>query len=259
MVDSRLQTQGSGVWQDLYAFVYRNLRAQGLSHADAEDLAQDILEAAYVHLDTVEPSRRHAWLLKVTRNKVVDRARRNRRLHPLAEMPESADPSLGPDEIALQSIDRLMLLEAIGCLPEREQHLLRIRYLEERSVIETADALGMSPGAAKVALHRARERLRKVLEATGTTVVSDSPSPVKRGESMAGIAERAVRALSPYVGPQVADMCVRGTAVAIGKTFDTLDGEDGVALESRARRVLAPLLPPDTIERVVQEIRGGVL
>ena len=39
MVDSRLQTQGSGVWQDLYAFVYRNLRAQGLSHADAEDLA----------------------------------------------------------------------------------------------------------------------------------------------------------------------------------------------------------------------------
>ncbi len=74
---------------------------------------------------------------------------------------------------------------------------------------------------------------------------------------MAGIAERAVRALSPYIGPVIADMCVRGTAVSIGKTFETLTAEDSRALEDRARRVLAPLLPAATIDRVVEDIRGG--
>lgn len=76
---------------------------------------------------------------------------------------------------------------------------------------------------------------------------------------MAGIAERAVSALTPYVGRVAADTTVRGTAVSIGKTFDTLDDEDAAALEHRVRMVLAPLLPPDTIARLIAEIRGGAL
>lgn len=76
---------------------------------------------------------------------------------------------------------------------------------------------------------------------------------------MSGISERAVRVLVPYVGSTVADTCVRGTALTIGKTFDTLGNEDVGALEERARRLLAPLLPQGTIDRVVADIRGGAL
>ena len=76
---------------------------------------------------------------------------------------------------------------------------------------------------------------------------------------MLGIAERAVQALAPYIGRMAADTCVRGTAVSIGKTFDTLTTDDADALAQRIRAVLAPLLPPDTIERLINQIRGGVL
>lgn len=76
---------------------------------------------------------------------------------------------------------------------------------------------------------------------------------------MAGIADRTVSVLTPYVGRVAADTCVRGTAVSIGKTFDTLAGTDIDALAHRVRLVLAPLLSPDTIERLLAEIRGGVL
>lgn len=76
---------------------------------------------------------------------------------------------------------------------------------------------------------------------------------------MTGIAGRAVIALTPYVGRTAADTCVRATAVSIGKTFDDLSIDDIDALAGRIRRVLAPLLPPDTIERLIEEIRGGVL
>lgn len=236
------------MWRDLYGFVYDNLRTQGISHADAEDLAQDVILSAYVHLEDVEPERQYAWLRTVTRNKLIDRARRAGRVRSVAEVPESADPALGPDEVAIRSANRQMLLDAIACLPERDRRLVEVRYLEERTILETAQELELSASATKVALHRARERLRVILQAAETG-----------GMAMSDIAERAVRALSPYVGPTVADMCIRGTAVSIGKTFDTLTAEDSAALEARARRVLAPLLPPDTIERVVVDIRGGAL
>lgn len=74
---------------------------------------------------------------------------------------------------------------------------------------------------------------------------------------MSEISERAVRALLPYVGSTVADTCVRATALSIGKTFDTLGKEDTPALEDRARRLLAPLMPGSSIDRVIAEIRGG--
>ncbi len=158
MDDGQLLTQGSVVWRDLYGFVYGNLRTQGVSHADAEDLAQDVIISAYVHLEDVEPERQHAWLITVTRNKLVDRARRSGRVHSVAEVPESADPALGPDEVAIKSAGRQMLLDAIACLSERDRHLVEVRYLKERTILETARELGMSESATKVALHRARER-----------------------------------------------------------------------------------------------------
>lgn len=74
---------------------------------------------------------------------------------------------------------------------------------------------------------------------------------------MTVISERAVRALAGYVGPTVADTCVRATAMSIGKSFDTLDEGDFRAIETRARNLLAPILPKDTIDRVVAEIKGG--
>jgi hypothetical protein len=76
---------------------------------------------------------------------------------------------------------------------------------------------------------------------------------------VAEISRRAVRALVPYVGSTVADTCVRGTALTVGKTFDTLTHEDIPALEDRARRLLAPLLPQETLSRVLADIRGGAL
>lgn len=256
MGDGSLVARGSGVWRDLHGFVYRHLRKQGLSHFDAEDLTQDVLETAYLHFDSVDPERRHAWLITVARNKIADRARRSGHVLTVAEMPEAADPALGPDEIALQSIDRGILLRAIACLSERDRRLLEIRYLEERTVAETAQALDMTVGAAKVGLHRARERLRITLETTGMASVVYGPSVARRGVSVAGIAERAVSALTPYVGTVVAELCVRGVAVTLDKSFDALTIEDSPALERRARQVLGTLLPPSAIDRVIGEIRG---
>lgn len=75
---------------------------------------------------------------------------------------------------------------------------------------------------------------------------------------MADVPDVIVSALSPYVGGMVADTCVRATALSLGKTRDTLTATDLPALEHNIRRLLDPVAPSETIERVLAEIRGGV-
>lgn len=156
------------MWRDLYDYVYGYLRRQNIPHADAEDLAQDVLVSAFMHMDAVAEGKLHAWLRTVARNKLIDRFRRGAiRPVPIAEIPDAADPSPAPDEIAIASADRQVVLDAMSQLPERDQTIVRLRYLEERSVEETARATRMSPNAAKVALWRARARLRALLGENG--------------------------------------------------------------------------------------------
>ncbi len=74
---------------------------------------------------------------------------------------------------------------------------------------------------------------------------------------MADVPDIIVRALSPYVGPMAADTCVRATALSLGKTRDTLTAADLPALETNIRRLLGPVAPSETIDRVLAEIEGG--
>ncbi|MCK8115117.1 hypothetical protein [Anaerosoma tenue] len=74
---------------------------------------------------------------------------------------------------------------------------------------------------------------------------------------MATLRERVIAALSPYVGPMVADTCVRGTALSIGKTADELTNEDLPALESSMRRLLGPVAPATVIDDLLQQLERG--
>lgn len=61
-------------------------------------------------------------------------------------------------------------------------------------------------------------------------------------------------ALEPWVGPVVADTCVRASALSLGKTADELEAADIPALIGRVRQLLAPVAPGAAIEEVVAEI-----
>lgn len=64
---------------------------------------------------------------------------------------------------------------------------------------------------------------------------------------------QAVRAvLEPYVGPMVADTCIRATALSLGKTSDDLTAADQAALSASMRKLLAPVAAPATIDRMIQ-------
>lgn len=69
------------------------------------------------------------------------------------------------------------------------------------------------------------------------------------------IADAVRSALEPYVGPMVADTCVRATALKLGKTADELGTADLTELESNIRKLLGPVAPQAAIEEALDTLK----
>lgn len=125
----------------------------------AEDAVQDALAVAYEKLRALrDPARFKPWFYTIVHRTCV-RQRRHRNHHmvhfdPLPEL------SAGP-EFAASDSD---ILEAINSLPLQYRELLAGRYLAELSYEQLAEVYGMSVGALRVRVCRAKRRLRKALE-----------------------------------------------------------------------------------------------
>lgn len=74
-----------------------------------------------------------------------------------------ATSSTSPTQRALQRELRERIRQALGRLSERDREVLVLRNLEQLSVADTAEVLGISAGAVKVRHLRALERLRALL------------------------------------------------------------------------------------------------
>jgi RNA polymerase sigma-70 factor (sigma-E family) len=76
---------------------------------------------------------------------------------PSESLPEA--PAHGPDPTA-QIDDRDQLWQALGRLPRRQQAVVVLRYFEDLTEAQTADALGVSTGTVKSQTSKALARLR---------------------------------------------------------------------------------------------------
>src|SRR5690606_41567160 len=80
---------------------------------------------------------------------------------PTGPVPEPADESHGPEESAVRIVEAAQARELLSTLPDQQRRLLSLRVIAGLSADETGHALGMSPGAVRVAQHRALARLRR--------------------------------------------------------------------------------------------------
>lgn len=125
---------------------------------DVEEAAQETFLTAWSKLGTyrAEAPFEH-WLTRVCLNTCY---RRLRQARPAEGLPE-ADP---PSRQEIDADARLEVERLLATLPARDRFLLLMLHGEEWSVAEIADKLGWSKTNVKVRAHRARVRLRKLLE-----------------------------------------------------------------------------------------------
>jgi RNA polymerase sigma-70 factor (ECF subfamily) len=145
------------------------------NEADAEDIAQEAFLKAFRNLSTFRAeSKFSTWLISITLNEARSRLRRQTivRMESLDEPLDAGgvvSPALLrdwreiPSEVVERQEIRQMLQEAVISLPTIYRQVFQLRDVEDLSVKETAEALGISVPSVKVRLHRARMMLQKQL------------------------------------------------------------------------------------------------
>ena len=146
------------------------------NETDAEDAAQDTVIKVYrnLHLFRGEAQFR-TWVLSIARNEGLGRLRRiaTRREESLEAASEDQTGDYTPAiltswrEVPSDALEQkelgTLLRQAIEGLPEIYRNIVILRDIEEMDIRETAAVLGISEGAVKVRLHRARGLLQREL------------------------------------------------------------------------------------------------
>ena len=141
---------------------------------DAEDAVQEIFLRAYCRLNTYDPERRLiTWLLTIGSNYCIDRLRRRRfnwlTLDDVVFWLPSTRP--GPERSAIEGERRAEVQQALQRLPENYRQVTVLRYWNDFSYQEIAQATGLTERAVKTRLHRARKMLSDVLSVDGEAML----------------------------------------------------------------------------------------
>jgi RNA polymerase sigma-70 factor, ECF subfamily len=156
--------------------VYLTLFAIVKNETEAEDGAQEAVISAYRHLASFRGDAKFStWLTTIAINQGRRRLRKAKGAaeESIEEQADSHEGDFTPApltdwrEIPLEALERKELREALRAavaeLPDIYRQVFVLRDLEEQNIDETAEALGINPGAVKVRLHRARMMLQKRL------------------------------------------------------------------------------------------------
>jgi RNA polymerase sigma-70 factor (ECF subfamily) len=149
--------------EPLYRFV--SVRVDG-DRDLAEDITQDTwMRAVRSWRQDGLPERPIAWLTTVARNLLLNHRRRPPH-QPLDAAPHenlALPPDDGlPGEAQARAVSMTLALER---LPAPQSKLLRAYHLEERRVAEIAEESGISARAVEGRLRRARQSLRRLMQA----------------------------------------------------------------------------------------------
>ena len=143
----------------LVNYLYRMVGDSG----QAEELAQDVFVRAFRALPRLADEANHrAWLYRIATNLAYDTLRRRRLVQWFAL--RDSDPDERAGGIADKLGEQQAVQRALMQLPETYRSALVLFSVQGYSVREISESLGISEGAVKTRLSRARERFRKAYE-----------------------------------------------------------------------------------------------
>lgn len=159
-----------------YPSLKRRLLSMVRNREDAEDLLQDTLVSAFRHLPSFQAKCSfQTWITTIAINKSVMLLRR-RRSHPESgfdlvaakkggvETWEVTDPLPNPEQLYAKRQAGRIVAQAVNKLPPRFRLLVESYQENEATLADVANAIGITPAAARSRLLRARQLLRRRLQ-----------------------------------------------------------------------------------------------
>jgi RNA polymerase sigma-70 factor, ECF subfamily len=146
----------------VFGYLYQRLNGNA---EDAEDLTAEVFTRVYEKIDSfqVQGAPLSAWLFRIAHNRLVDAVRRHR--HPQVGLDDA--PQLVGGRV-FEGIDAAVAMEEIkrglAMLTAEQRQVIQMRFLEGRSVAETAEAMQRGEEAVKKLQARGLASLRRGIE-----------------------------------------------------------------------------------------------
>jgi RNA polymerase sigma-70 factor (ECF subfamily) len=133
---------------------------------EAEDITQEVIVAAFRHLASYDGKRAalQTWLLTIARNRCINYLKRKDRPVSAEANHQSVEPACSDDS---EREEFWQLINAgLASLPLKQRTAFVLAEIEELSYAEIAAIEQATLGTVKSRIHRAKQRLRAVLEPT---------------------------------------------------------------------------------------------
>jgi RNA polymerase sigma-70 factor (ECF subfamily) len=143
------------------------------NEADAEDVVQEAFLRGYRKLEGFESRANFGtWIYRIAVHCALDRVKSRRGKEdsrvgdandPELDQVQVADQAAGPERLLLSGEIASMQLAALHSLTATERTAFVLRHMEDRTTAEIGAALGIDPNAAKQAVFRAVQKMRRRL------------------------------------------------------------------------------------------------
>jgi len=159
------------VYREFYPCVYRFALSKIGDKEAAEDLAQEVMAAAFRNYASYDPQRSSlaTWIFVIARNRLKNYYR-DRRVNESIDAKEGFDLPSGEklqDEAVEFQETREFITRALAELDERERAIVEGFFFDGKSNVELAEELGMTASNVGVTKKRTLAKLRLVLATMG--------------------------------------------------------------------------------------------
>lgn len=163
-------TAAFGCLYDRYADrIYRHIYYRIGNVEDAQDLCQEVFLRAWQGLPKYKRSKTPflGWLFTISHNRVIDYYRTRKDYAYLENETILKDGAKSPEELLQAQFTQQEVRKTILQLPEDQQQVILMSFIEGLEYSEIAAALNKSEGNIRVIVHRALKRMREIMGEAG--------------------------------------------------------------------------------------------
>ena len=145
----------------LFGLILRILR----NRSEAEDVLQDVFICVWTRINTYDSSLGSpvAWLVRIARNRAIDRLRASTIRSRATEAPSPLSPIETPEAAAASSERQRAIAQALGALPADQRELIEHAYFEGLTQSELAARFRIPLGTVKTRIRTGMMTLRHAL------------------------------------------------------------------------------------------------
>jgi RNA polymerase sigma-70 factor (ECF subfamily) len=148
------------VYRQHFDFVWRSVRRLGVPEPAVDDVTQEVFVVVARKLTSFESrSSLRTWLFAIAMRVVQLHRRSTFRFERKRSAAQTVTGTGGHDPYDRAEAARV-LLELLGCLPDKERAVYVLAELEGMTAAEIGEGLGLNPRTAYSRLRKARERLQ---------------------------------------------------------------------------------------------------